>query len=662
MAWNEAVITDLGLSVLAKGILEGSVLITSAVGGESCSAADLLSGMSEIAPPVHTLNLAKAEIEQGKAVVNVRVQNKGVRESFVIRQIGLFSKIRDSADSPVLTAVIQDKNGEVVPAEKENPEFLLEFDLVIPIENKENTEISVTPNTFATLGDLEERERVLSGETERVAHELRLEKEQSSSHISNLSNPHSVTKEQVGLANVPNVATNDQTPVYARANTLAELASGEKLSTAFGKLSKGIFDLIAHLADGVKHISAAERTSWNGKTKTSFSRTLNSGTKIGTINIDGTATDIFCEKNTNTTYNDMTAATASAAGKAGLVPAPAAGAQAKYLRGDGTWQTPPDTNTTYGAATATTAGLMSANDKSKLDGIAAGANKFTYTLPAASSTARGGVKIGYAANGRNYPVQLSNEKMYVNVPWTDNNTTYSNMTAATASAAGRAGLVPAPAAGAQAKYLRGDGTWQTPPDTNTTYGAATATTAGLMSANDKSKLDGIAARANKYVLPAAASGTMGGVKIGYAQNGSNYAVQLSEGRMYVNVPIYYPVVTISVLTSGNVSAMSAAASAYSADIAATPTAKKVSAVIPYPSNYTFAVIEVWYKTKNSTASVITNIAGQYDCISISKSSSAQTSSLELIVDTIACSMEASGKITLSCTTANVIKSKVTWYK
>ncbi len=662
MAWNEAVITDLGLSVLAKGILEGSVLITSAVGGESCSAADLLSGMSEIAPPVHTLNLAKAEIEQGKAVVNVRVQNKGVRESFVIRQIGLFSKIRDSADSPVLTAVIQDKNGEVVPTEKENPEFLLEFDLVIPIENKENTEISVTPNTFATLGDLEERERVLSGETERVAHELRLEKEQSSSHISNLSNPHSVTKEQVGLANVPNVATNDQTPVYARANTLAELASGEKLSTAFGKLSKGIFDLIAHLADGVKHISAAERTSWNGKTKTSFSRTLNSGTKIGTINIDGTATDIFCEKNTNTTYNDMTAATASAAGRAGLVPPPAAGAQAKYLRGDGTWQTPPDTNTTYGAATATTAGLMSANDKSKLDGIAAGANKFTYTLPAASSTARGGVKIGYAANGRNYPVQLSNEQMYVNVPWTDNNTTYSNMTAATASAAGRAGLVPAPAAGAQAKYLRGDGTWQTPPDTNTTYGAATATTAGLMSANDKSKLDGIAARANKYVLPAAASGTMGGVKIGYAQNGSNYAVQLSEGRMYVNVPIYYPVVTISVLTSGNVSAMSAAASAYSADIAATPTAKKVSAVIPYPSNYTFAVIEVWYKTKNSAASVITNIAGQYDCISISKSSSAQISSLELIVDTIACSMEASGKITLSCTTANVIKSKVTWYK
>lgn len=47
----------------------------------------------------------------------------------------------------------------------------------------------------------------------------------------------------------------------------------------------------------------------------------------------------------------------------------------------------------------------------------------------------------------------------------DNNTTYSAFKAATASAAGGAGLVPAPAAGAQAKYLRADGTWQTPPDT-----------------------------------------------------------------------------------------------------------------------------------------------------------------------------------------------------
>lgn len=68
------------------------------------------------------------------------------------------------------------------------------------------------------------------------------------------------------------------------------------------------------------------------------------------------------------------------------------------------------------------AGVMSAADKQKLDGIAANANN--YSLPLSASGTRGGIQLGYTQNGRNYPVQLSGEKAYVNVPWTDTNTTY----------------------------------------------------------------------------------------------------------------------------------------------------------------------------------------------------------------------------------------------
>jgi hypothetical protein len=42
--------------------------------------------------------------------------------------------------------------------------------------------------------------------------------------------------------------------------------------------------------------------------------------------------------------------------------------------------------------------------------------------------------------------------------YTSKNTTYSNMTAASSSAAGKAGLVPAPGSGKQASFLRGDAT------------------------------------------------------------------------------------------------------------------------------------------------------------------------------------------------------------
>lgn len=233
---------------------------------------------------------------------------------------------------------------------------------------------------------------------------------------------------------------------------------------------------------------------------------------------------------TNTTYTNMGAASASAAGKAGLVPAPAAGAQAKYLRGDGTWQTPP--NTTYsnmGGATSSaagSAGLVPAPAAGKQTSFLRGDGTWVVptntTYAKANATTLGLVMIGYSENGKNYPVELdSSGKMYVNVPWTDTNTTYgvvgangstglvkngstvtsasgytacpivggipyykdtnttyANMKAATASAAGAAGLVPAPAAGKQASFLRGDGTWVVP--TNTTYGLASTTANGLL--------------------------------------------------------------------------------------------------------------------------------------------------------------------------------------
>lgn len=193
-----------------------------------------------------------------------------------------------------------------------------------------------------------------------------------------------------------------------------------------------------------------------------------------------------------------------------------------------------DNNTTYNQATTDTLGLVKIgyatsgkNYAVMLDGngkmyvnVPWTDNNTTYSQ--ATSDNLGLVKIGYSANGKNYPVALDgNGKMYVNVPWTDTNTTYgvvgangstglvkngstvtsasgytacpivdgipyykdtnttyANMKAATASTAGAAGLVPAPAAGKQASFLRGDGTWVVP--TNTTYGLASTTANGLL--------------------------------------------------------------------------------------------------------------------------------------------------------------------------------------
>ena len=72
-----------------------------------------------------------------------------------------------------------------------------------------------------------------------------------------------------------------------------------------------------------------------------------------------------------------------------------------------------DTNTTYGAATTSTAGLMSAADKVKLNGVANGANN--YSLPTASASTKGGIKIGSR-------LTMSGEVLSANVQ-SDNNFT-----------------------------------------------------------------------------------------------------------------------------------------------------------------------------------------------------------------------------------------------
>ena len=172
-----------------------------------------------------------------------------------------------------------------------------------------------------------------------------------------------------------------------------------------------------------------------------------------------------------------------------------------FTKGDGSKGTFNTQDTTYEEATGSKAGLMSAEDKAKLDGIAPNANNYTH--PSHTAAAAGLYKVTVDALGHvtaTTPVAKS-DITGLGIPAQD--TTYNAFKGASASAAGGTGLVPAPAKGDQAKFLKADGTWGTPE--NTTYKEATTSTAGLMSSADKTKLDGIEAGANKTTVDTALS-------------------------------------------------------------------------------------------------------------------------------------------------------------
>lgn len=143
--------------------------------------------------------------------------------------------------------------------------------------------------------------------------------------------------------------------------------------------------------------------------------------------------------------------------------------------------------TTGGRPYAGQNGFMRASDKAKLDGIADGANN--YTLPTASASVLGGILIGYGTSGRNYAVLLDGSgKAYVNVPWTDTNTTYDLSPYAKKSEAVGSIDVDESANAVDFEYKDIN---------NNTLGyvsleKATETVAGVMSSGDRKKLNGIA--------------------------------------------------------------------------------------------------------------------------------------------------------------------------
>lgn len=111
-------------------------------------------------------------------------------------------------------------------------------------------------------------------------------------------------------------------------------------------------------------------------------------------------------------------------------------------------------------------------------------------IPAATANKVGGIKSQTAGTtaSRDYPVEVAADgKAKVNVPWTDTNTTYSK---ATASADGLMskedkskldGLILVPTGGTAGQVLKKTSSgvvWEE--DSNTTYGAANASTLGLV--------------------------------------------------------------------------------------------------------------------------------------------------------------------------------------
>ena len=342
-------------------------------------------------------------------------------------------------------------------------------------------------------------------------------------HATDVSNPHSVTKTQVGLGNCDNtsdllkpISTATQTALDTKqatisAGTTTQYYRGDKSWATLDKTAVGLGS-VDNTSDLNKPISTATTTALSGKSDTSHTHTAASTTVAGFMSsgdktkLDGVAASANNYSHptgdgnlhvlaTGTTNNGRVLKAGSTAGSlswgtltktdVGLgnvdntsdLLKPISTATTTALSGKS------DTSHTHTAASTTVAGFMSSGDKTKLDGVAASANNYSHPtgdgnlhVLATGTTNNGRVlKAGSTAGSLSWGTLTKTDVGLGNV---DNTSDLLKpiSTATTTALSGKS-------------------------DTSHTHTAATTTVAGFMSSADKTKLDGVAASANNYSHP-----------------------------------------------------------------------------------------------------------------------------------------------------------------
>ena len=214
--------------------------------GDGVRSTENITELTDLIHPLGELPISKKSVKNSTIITTTQFSNRvggSILPTFYLMEIGLFAKVvnadgTDDDEHPeTLIGYAFDGHGDKIIGTSLS-EFIINIPLTVADVN--NVTVDIDSLVYPTLKQFENEVNTRKTEDEELQNSLNV-------HITDTSNPHGVTAEQIGLDKVPNVATNDQTPTYSQNSSLSNITSGEKLSVSFGKIMKAIADLISHI-------------------------------------------------------------------------------------------------------------------------------------------------------------------------------------------------------------------------------------------------------------------------------------------------------------------------------------------------------------------------------------------------------------------------------
>lgn len=153
--WDDAVITNVGKTLLAQWAAGGTFNIDSAAAGTGTVNASLLMAQTGLVAQKQAMSIVKSEKITGGVRLQLQLTNKGISAQYTINQIGVWGSLDGGATT--MMAIFQDDDGVVVPAEADTPEYVFTVYAVLQMDNtgtltvKLDSSVAVSQAQFSEL-------------------------------------------------------------------------------------------------------------------------------------------------------------------------------------------------------------------------------------------------------------------------------------------------------------------------------------------------------------------------------------------------------------------------------------------------------------------------------------------------------------------------------
>lgn len=208
------ILTNDGAAVMTEAASGKDLVLTRAESGTGYSSAP--ATLSAVSGKQQDLDIEEVTFENQETRITVFLSNRLLENGYNLRQIGIYGKIAGS-DQDVLMIVGQQYSGEPIHPIADGEEEC-RYNVLMKVSGTSSITVEGGSGSLAT-----KRELLL--------------------HTENKKNPHNVTAEQVGLGNVPNVKTDDQTPTVEMASDRVNVAEKDTFKIIVGKMMKWFADL-----------------------------------------------------------------------------------------------------------------------------------------------------------------------------------------------------------------------------------------------------------------------------------------------------------------------------------------------------------------------------------------------------------------------------------